>query len=437
MLEEFLESISTVFYEAVCCMIFMNTFFRQRRENGWWTVLYFFLLSAGILGCAWGSLAIGNVLPSGQYAVRSIMVIGCIFGLSHLFCRGGWSMKLFLSFVFYAVEVCIDYMELLFVGKYIDLRLMENTGVVVLTALLCKTVLFVVVLGLNCYWKNESDTALMKNSEWILMLAFPILSIMVMLVMLFAYQRESNRIVCELVAGAMCMTNLLLFFLMKYVSGRERHFHEMQLLQEQNKEKMQAYHEISLLDEEQKQILHDYKNHLGCLTELLQEKQYGEAAGYLKQLCTTVEESIKIVDVGNPVLNAVINQKYRLAQKKGISILFYVNDLSNLWLEEQDIVILLSNLLDNAIEASERLDGERIIRLKLIREKKEIVLSVQNRVDEPVQTESPFLPTRKKDVYRHGIGLRNVQRVLDKYQGSGRKRCEDGWFYYTAIIPKA
>ena len=98
---------------------------------------------------------------------------------------------------------------------------------------------------------------------------------------------------------------------------------------------------------------------------------------------------------------------------------------------------MLSNLLDNAIEACEKVQEERIIRLKLVREEKEMVVSVQNRVNEPVHIDqNGIIPTIKRDKRNHGIGLRNVQRVLDKYQGMGRKRYEDGWFYYTAIIPK-
>ena len=68
------------------------------------------------------------------------------------------------------------------------------------------------------------------------------------------------------------------------------------------------------------------------------------------------------VDVNHPILNVVLNQKYRLAKRKDISFLFYANDLSDLWLEEQDAVSLLSNLLDNAIEACGKLESGRKMR---------------------------------------------------------------------------
>ena len=73
-----------------------------------------------------------------------------------------------------------------------------------------------------------------------------------------------------------------------------------------------------------------------------------------------------------------------------------------------------------------------MICLKVVLEKSEMVLSVKNTFDEPVKIEDGFIHTSKKDQNRHGIGLKNVQMVLDKYDGMGMIRYEKGWFYYTA-----
>ena len=426
MLEGLLKSACVILYEAVCCMVFMNIFLKHKWERGSWSVLYLLSMTVGSLICVKSSSIVGNVSYIWRYTIRCFMIVGYIFILSFLFYQGTCLMKLFLSIMFYGILTSIDYLEILFVGKYIDSKLLETAAGEVLVVVLCKTVLFITILLLDFLWKRQQKMVLMKNSEWILMLAFPVLTVIVMLVLLFAYQGENSMAVYETAAGAMCLTNLILFFLLQYVSS-----------QEQNKEKMQAYYEMSIIDENQKRLLHEYNNQLTCLTGLLQDRQYDKAETYLKQIFDTVQEGTKVVDVGNPILNVVLNQKYEIAEQKGIAILFYVNDLSDLWLEEQDIVIMLSNLLDNAIEACEKVQEERIIRLKLVREEKEMVVSVQNRVNEPVHIDqNGIIPTIKRDKRNHGIGLRNVQRVLDKYQGMGRKRYEDGWFYYTAIIPK-
>ena len=116
-------------------------------------------------------------------------------------------------------------------------------------------------------------------------------------------------------------------------------------------------------------------------------------------------------------------------------MIFQINSLTNLWIEDTDMVIIMSNLLDNAIEACRKLKENRVILLKIVRERRQLVLSVQNQVDDTVEIKEKQIETSKSDKKNHGIGLKNVQMVLDKYHGFGNIRYENGWFYYTAIIP--
>ena len=91
--------------------------------------------------------------------------------------------------------------------------------------------------------------------------------------------------------------------------------------------------------------------------------------------------------------------------------------------------------MDNAIEACEKLEDGKVIKLKLIREKQQLVLSIQNPVSGEVLIRDNQICTSKEDRKNHGIGLENVQMVLDKYQGIGMMRYEEGEFHYTAAIP--
>ena len=100
------------------------------------------------------------------------------------------------------------------------------------------------------------------------------------------------------------------------------------------------------------------------------------------------------------------------------------------------MVSLLSNLLDNAIEACGKLESGRKIWVKLVREKRQFVLSIRNTVSEPVNIQDDGIPTSKEDKGKHGIGLKNVQMILDKSQGMGMMRYEEECFSYTAVIPE-
>lgn len=190
-----------------------------------------------------------------------------------------------------------------------------------------------------------------------------------------------------------------------------------------------------MLEDFWKRMLHEYMNQLYCIQGLLNQKKYREAEEYTEKLTNMLAEGQKMIDVNNPVINGVLNQKYHLAKRKDIVMLFHMNDLSEVWMEEQDVVILLGNLLDNAMEACDKLKDNKIIRLKFVKEKHQIVLSVQNRVNSPVKILGNDIQTDKRDKKNHGMGLKNIQMVIDKYDGIGRMRCEKGWFYYTVVIP--
>ena len=292
-----------------------------------------------------------------------------------------------------------------------------------------------IVLILDYFWKREKELDV-KKSEWILMISFPMMTVVIMLVMLLSFQQKNNSFGYLTVSFGMVSINLVMFVLLKYISAREKQYNQMKILQERNKEKMQAYYEFSEDYAQKKRMVHDYNNQIHCIQGLLRQNKYREAEEYADKLTEILIDGREVIDVNNTVLNVVLNQKYRLAKSKDIALYFQVNDLSGLWMKEQDVVILLSNLLDNAIEACEKLDCNKVIRLKLVKEKQQMVLSVQNPVAVPVEIKNNDIQTGKGDKKNHGIGLKNIQMVLDKYGGIGRIRCDKGWFYYTAVIPQ-
>lgn len=429
MLQEFMKSISIVFYEALCCKIFLDIFLDKRKVSKLVSALSVCGLSAIIM--FW---ALSTYFQK-QYVFRTIGMIFSIFLFSVIFYQGRWTKKIFMSTIFYAILVCVDYLGIIFVDLAFSDKVLSNDIIQVIIVLLCKTILFLFVLFLSVFWKEEKNIE-MKNSEWILLICFPILTVMIILVMLFSVQEKNNSIMYLVVSFGMMIMNVVVFCLLKYVSEREQRFYQMQLMHERNKERMQAYQEINNDYENQKSILHDYNNQIRCIRGLIQEQRYDSAQEYAGKLVNMLEEGREVVNVNNPVINVILNQKYRLAKSKDIAILFQVNNLAELWLSDQDMVILLSNLLDNAIEACEKLNQERIIRVKLLKRKKQLILSIQNPVNGTVNIKNNTIVTEKKDKKRHGIGLKNVQMVIEKYAGIGMMRCEDGWFYYTASIPE-
>lgn len=269
----------------------------------------------------------------------------------------------------------MDYFSYIMLESILGDTLLGNNVIQVMFVLLCKTILFVVILGIEHFW-NRGRVVQMAEPSWILMICFPVVSMMIMIVMLFSFIGRNSSTGYLIVSFGVMVMNVVMFEWLKYVSEKDRRWKQIYLLQERNEEKIKLYHEMSVNYDEQKRILHDYHNQIGCMQGLLKKQQYKEAKEYAEKLADSFPDQMQNVDVNHPILNVVLNQKCRLAKRKDISFLFYANDLSDLWLEEQDVVSLLSNLLDNAIEACEKLESERKIWVKLVREKRQFVLSI-------------------------------------------------------------
>ena len=134
---------------------------------------------------------------------------------------------------------------------------------------------------------------------------------------------------------------------------------------------------------------------------------------------------------------SVLNQKYRSMQEKHIAVILKVGDLQEICLEEEEIVILLSNLLDNAIRESEKVlknTGKAVIHLKLECEDHKLIFAVRNPVTEKVEIENDTIKSKRGD--HHGIGLLNVKAVVDKYGGDMVLSCDENEFkaVVTSIV---
>ena len=156
---------------------------------------------------------------------------------------------------------------------------------------------------------------------------------------------------------------------------------------------------------------------------------------FVEKILVHQAEGKGAINTNHPVVNAVLNQKYRSMQEKHIAVILKVGDLQEICLEEEEIVILLSNLLDNAIRESEKVlknTGKAVIHLKLECEDHKLIFAVRNPVTEKVEIENDTIKSKRGD--HHGIGLLNVKAVVDKYGGDMVLSCDENEFKAVVIL---
>lgn len=239
-----------------------------------------------------------------------------------------------------------------------------------------------------------------------------------------------------LVGGAsmLLVSNLALFIILDSLEADAQEHEENTLLKQQMQLEMESIQALRETYDSQRAAAHDYNKHLTTLYELLHNGDSTSAVRYLAQLQKSNITHFFAVKTESPILDALLNQKYTLAKNSGIDMDLSVNDLSSVKICPEHLVVLIANLLDNAIEACQRLDGERKIQMTLVLEKDELFFSVLNTSKE-VKITGKTIATSKKDELHHGIGLRNVQRILSLYHSSLELEYQNGWFHAVCLVP--
>ncbi len=167
-----------------------------------------------------------------------------------------------------------------------------------------------------------------------------------------------------------------------------------------------------------RQFRHDMKAHLFCMEGLIEQEKYPELKAYLKQFSQSDFLTIPFQTIcADESLNTLLNQKLKAASSLGIPMEISVEMSNHFAVQKLDLCTILSNLCDNAIEASSAIKDPAItVQLKEI--KGYLSLTVSNRTQRDILKTNPALLTTKKNQKLHGIGMTIVRNIAKKYHGS-------------------
>lgn len=181
---------------------------------------------------------------------------------------------------------------------------------------------------------------------------------------------------------------------------------------------------------------HDYHNHLQTLKAHLKLGQPKEAKEYLDTLEKDLDDVNTLMETGNVNLDAILNSKLSLALKGDIEIKYKAEVPAELTVSDIDLCVLIGNLIDNAVEACEKIKDEKnkkFIRLYIGVIKKQLYITIINGTDELVRKLDEEYITAKKG--NHGHGLKRINKIVDKYGGYINRKNEPGVFVTEILLP--
>lgn len=429
----YVESVLIIVLEVLCCKIFYGAFGKKREKVKRW--IEYILLFLLVLGIYCSALFFEQMV----FLKVFIVVIGiatvmyCIIEISFV-------KALIIAFLYEGLIFVVDYLTfLLCVTVFKDVAEIDNIYYIQggLLVLLDKVILFLIVLMIRKAVGNY-EIEIMKDSDWLKFIFFPIYTICTIVGMIFVFgapNLQNKDIIFFVIAFGLVGMNIVVFYLICDIIKRENEIYEDRIFRLQVKNQTEMYFSISENLAKQRKKSHEYKNQLVCIKSLLKRNNVKEANNYINQIGDILETESDSISTNNVIVDAILNTKYCEMMEKNIVFAFRINDLSKLILSDEDIVVILSNLLNNAIEACEKCHEKRVIKLKFVIEKKATIISVKNTYENALLKRDGMFLTTKSDEDDHGIGICNIANVIEKYGGSYVIKPDDEEFYFSIIIP--
>lgn len=188
---------------------------------------------------------------------------------------------------------------------------------------------------------------------------------------------------------------------------------------------LQLYHykQLEKINSEIRSFKHDYINHIKCISSMLSNQEYDDLLKYLNKLSASFPSPSFLFETGNYIADAILTEK-QINSPDNISIEF--DGIIPTDIDNTDLCIILSNALDNAVEACCLCSGDKTINVYGAFTHGYFLLKIKNpTVNTNVNSR---LTTTKADKLNHGFGLTNIKRTVDKYSGYINICCEENYF---------
>ena len=417
--------------ECFSAILLFDAFSARKRNRvvHWITVTAVAFLNATLLNFA------ATTMPN--YS-KIVIVLALFFSLHRLLYTSNGIFSLYISIIFYATICCMDncwYTLLLLIS--------EAQGNIVFGNSFFQSSLLHGVIIAVCFLQAKARNGKLSqatNFKWYTIPA--VLSLASVLLIFFfgsCFQQGQISIqplcVCATFITVMQIAALLLISWME----QNANFREEAIsLQAKSKAQQESIEALSAAYAQQRKLTHDFRAHLSTLDGMLmqQNRDINTIQTYIHRLQSKQTERILLVNTHHAALDALLNQKALVAKNRKIDIQFSVNDLSPIKIDMVDLTVVISNTLDNAIEACEKLpETDRQIYVQALLEEDELFYAVRNK-SLPVNMVANQLPaSTKENPSFHGYGLQNVHTTLEKYHTLYAMDYENGWFEFATELP--
>lgn len=286
-------------------------------------------------------------------------------------------------------------------------------------------------------WKSKRKNSFTKNQYLvhIIMIIYSIVNITVIIIVISSGMVIDFEERLLLLINLFCIVfaDMYIIYFTRFTEENSQLKLELGLLEQQSDLQYRYY-----LNQEEKynesiKILHDVNKHLDIIKDTYKLNRIEDAEKYTDEINKILEPLVLKQYTNNPTLDIILNDRKRCANTHKIDFDMDIGYVDLSFMNPIEVTTVFGNLLDNAIEGCNRASlKEKKISMKLNMYNDFIAVNITNTSDN-VSKWSKGKPISVKGE-RHGIGLINVENVVDKYNGNLILEEKEGLFICNIIF---
>ncbi|MGL5650793.1 MAG: sensor histidine kinase [Paraclostridium sp.] len=232
------------------------------------------------------------------------------------------------------------------------------------------------------------------------------------------------------------ITNIILIFIVANSIKSEKEKVKLELVNEKLDMQYKYYLMVKESQEKMKRVYHDMNNHMENIRSLKNSSE--DVNEYINNIEDEVKNNKNIYNTGNALLDIILYEKSKDCIKNNIYFNVGIDFSKCEFIDMIDISSIFSNLIDNAIEACNKIDDnniEKYITIKGTFIKSYYVVRCENSKTNKVIIRNNKILTSKKDKFLHGIGLDSIKSSIKKYNGELKIKNSKFKFITSIHIP--
>jgi sensor histidine kinase regulating citrate/malate metabolism len=227
------------------------------------------------------------------------------------------------------------------------------------------------------------------------------------------------------------LLNLYLTRIIDTMSRNNLLENELNLYQQQQVIQARYYENLEQKYDSTRTLVHDIRNHIQAIEHLHETESTPEGLEYVRDIHEMLNQLNQTYYTTNKMLNIILNDKVQQMNALGIQEDIKIAEVDLNFLRNIDITTLFSNILDNAIEASAA-STQKVLSLRITTTHDFISITLRNSTDQPPILEGNSYRSSKKN--HEGLGLKNVERVVNQYKGDVQYEWKDAYFITRIML---